>query len=285
MLYGDLGARPMTDIDILIKPENLYTCHDILIKEGWATETPPSRQRLRFQYASTYLHPNGGNLDLHWRPTEEFTVDSYDPSDLGEPAQFSWMGQTLYTLNPTSNLACTILHGVAWNHLSPIRWISDALLLLKQPESPIDWSYFESLAVRYHFKHVMIDGLGFLRRQFPDIAHLIPTHLVQSELTTDEKRLLDVRYRSRSELANLEETLALAKKLRVQFHTNEADQIWICANHFTQQEVGQLTEHNIHWLPVYDSSVFESQITALEANNCLVLDANHNGYLRTVCRL
>lgn len=285
MLYGDLGARPMTDIDILIKPDDLYTCHDILIKEGWATETPPSPQRLRFQYASTYLHPNGGNLDLHWRPAEEFTDDSYDPTHLGEPVKFSWMGQTLFTLNPTSNLACTILHGVAWNHLSPIRWISDALLLLKQPLSPIDWSCFESLAIRYHFKHVMIAGLGFLRRQFPDIAHLIPTHLVQSELTTDEKRLLDVRYRSRSEPASLEETIALARNLRVQFHKNNADQIWACGNHFTPQEVIQLTEHNIYWLPVYDSPVFESRIAALEAKNCLVIDANHNGYLRTVCRL
>jgi len=284
-LYGDLGARPMSDIDILIQPEELESCHQSLIEQGWHTETPPSPARKRFQYASTYYHPNGGNLDLHWRPAEEFTSDYYDHNDLGTTFQFTWMGKTLNALNPTTNLACTILHGCAWNHLSPVRWISDSLLLLKGTSNPIDWTAFEALVDRYNFRYVTHAGLRFLAQQFPDVAHLIPKYLLESEPHPEETILLKIRCQSRSAPSSCDEILILASKARKQFNLDRSDQFWACANHLAPQEIDQLKEHGIRWVPHYDPQIFDAEISENRANNCLVFDANRNGYLQTVCRL
>ncbi|MGV0954193.1 MAG: nucleotidyltransferase family protein [Fluviibacter sp.] len=284
-LYGDLGARPMSDIDILIKPKDLENCHQSLIEQGWHTDTPPSPARKRFQYASTYYHANGGNLDLHWRPAEEFTSDYYDPNDLGTTSQFAWMGKTFDALNPTTNLACTILHGCAWNHLSPVRWISDSLLLLKDTKNPIDWTSFEALVDRYHFRHVTHAGLRFLAQEFPGVAHLIPKCLLESEPHPEETTLLNIRCRSRSATSSCDEILILASKARKQFNLDRSDQFWACANHLAPQEVDQLKEHGIRWMPHYDPQIFDAEINENRANNCLVFDANRNGYLQTVCRL
>ncbi len=281
-LYGDLGARPMSDIDIVIAPEDLLTCHNFLTERGWQTETAPSAQRLRFQYASTYLHPDGGNLDLHWRPAEDFTTDFYNPSDLGESTQLAWMGQSIETLNPTANLACTILHGVAWNHLSPVRWVSDALLLLQQQDHPIHWDQFESLTQRYRFNHITTAGLQYLVTHFPAIATLIPEHLRNHPLTTSEERLLHIRCRSRTEPADLNDLLVLFESLSIRFKLGPHDQRWVCGNQLSNDDIQTLASHDIHWMPVYDAASLEKQLAAKAVQNCLLLDGNLNGFLRTV---
>lgn len=283
LLYGDLGARPMTDIDILIKPKDLDTCHEVLTKQGWNCDAPPTPQRIRFQYASTYLHPSGGNLDLHWRPSEEFTTDFYNPDDLGRHAAFSWMGNSFETLNPAANLACTILHGVAWNHLSPVRWVSDAMLIIKKSKLELDWGLFESLSNKYQFKNIVVSGLCYLVTHFPDFERFVPNHLLENSAEADQIRLLQIRCRSRTVPADLQDILALATKLRAQFNLEVTDQIWACASHFDPKDIDDLSNKNILWLPVYDPDIFNSQLLEKGATNCLVLDANHNGYLQTVC--
>lgn len=284
-IYGDLGARPMTDVDILIEPKDVASCHQVLIQLGWQTESQPTKERLRFQYASTYLHPNGGNLDLHWRPAEEFTTDYYDPIDLGAPNAFHWMGQEIQTLCPTTNLACTILHGIAWNHLSPVRWVCDALLLILKEPCVIEWTAFEMLAKRFHFSHITQAGLNFLTRHFPEVKALIPNYLYDSPLTADQEIELNIRCRSRTQPTTLNELLILSANLKQRFNLDPKDQIWACANHLTPQEQLQLSSQGIGWLPVYDDSVFNAEILEKGATNCLVLDGNINGYLKTVCRI
>lgn len=281
-LYGDLGARPMSDIDILITPEDLALCHRILIERGWQTQTPPVQQRIRFQYASTYLHPDGGNLDLHWRPAEDFTTDYYKATDLGDRKTISWMGQSIHTLNPTTNLACTILHGVAWNHLSPVRWVSDALLLLKQHQSAIDWAQFVTLTQRYHFSHITRAGLRYLVEHFAEAATLVPEHIYNQPLTQQEERLLNIRCRSRTEPARLEDLLVLFDALNLRFKLGPHDQRWACASHFSTEEIQTLANQGIRWMPVYDALTLESQLARMGVKNCLFLDGNLNGYLRAV---
>lgn len=281
-LYDDLGARPMSDIDILITPEDLAHCHQILTEWGWQTQTPPVHQRIRFQYASTYLHPDGGNLDLHWRPAEYFTTDDYKATDLGDRKTISWMGQSIHTLNPTTNLACTILHGVAWNHLSPVRWVSDALLLLKQHQSAIEWDQFETLTQRYHFSHITRAGLRYLVEHFAEAATLVPEHLYNQPLTQPEERLLNIRCRSRTEPASLEDLLVLFDALNQRFKLGPNDQRWACASHFSAEETQKLANHGISWMPVYDALTLETKLAMMGVKNCLFLDGNLNGYLRTV---
>lgn len=281
-LYGDLGARPMSDIDILITPDDLALCHQILTERGWQTQTPPVQQRIRFQYASTYLHPDGGNLDLHWRPAEDFTTDDYNAADLGDRKTISWMGQSIHTLNPTTNLACTILHGVAWNHLSPVRWVSDALLLLKQHQGAIEWGQFETLTQRYHFSHITRAGLRYLVEHFTEAATLVPKDLYNQPLTQQEERLLNIRCRSRTEPASLEDLLVLFDALNLRFKLGPNDQRWACASHLSTEEIQTLANHGIRWIPVYDAMTLESQLAKMGVKNCLFLDGNLNGYLRTL---
>jgi Uncharacterised nucleotidyltransferase len=281
-LYGDVGARPMSDIDILVHQEDLVVCHKILSDCGWQTQTPPSPQRWRFQYASTYLHPDGGNLDLHWRPAEEFTTDDYQASDLGEGVRLTWMGQVIEMLNSTTNLACTILHGMAWNHLSPVRWVCDSLLLLKHQHHNIDWDQFDALTKRYHFSHITSAGLQYLAKNFPEVSSFVPRHILERQLTEEENTLLQIRCRSRTETASFDDLLKLFDALNARFRLGPNDQRWVCGSHLSNDEIQQLAQHEIRWMPTYDDVSLKKQLAEMGVANCLLLDGNLNGYLRTV---
>jgi hypothetical protein len=280
-LYGDLGSRPMADLDVLINPTEVTTAHQLLTRLGWHSDDPPAPPRVRFQYASTYRHPGGGMVDIHWRPCEDFVSDAYDPADLGEFHSITVQGQSFAVLNPTLNLLTTILHGVAWNHLPPVRWVCDARLLLKKYQAQIDWGAMHALAVKYQCLDVLVLGLQYLQRHLPQLLDL-PRHLELALLSDYSKSpLIRVRTQSRSRLANADEIIATVQLLQRKLTLGTQDLILAAGGETPNYVRARCELREIAWLPQYDSGFgdhhFGDQVSAY---NVITIDGTHSCLLR-----
>ena len=276
-LYGDLGSRPMADLDLLFHPQDMPRVHQLLTELAWSSDDPPVSPRIRFQYASTYRHAGGGMVDIHWRPCEDFVGDDYDPSDLGPFFQVHVQGVPFPVLNPTLNLLTTILHGVAWNHLAPVRWVCDALLIIEKYSIHIDWQRMLELARKYHCVDVLVLGIQYLKRHHPNRLSLPQS--IESALFSDYvlSPLMRVRTQSRSRIANAEEIIATIDRWRHKFTLGNYDLIIAVGGGQSQYVRARCELRNIIWMPSYDPDFADQYFgDQIKTYNVITIDGAHS---------
>jgi tetratricopeptide (TPR) repeat protein len=169
--YGGWGARPMSDIDFLV-PEGRAAEADALLRErGWVPSPGFNAIRLRLQYALTYRKPGGGNLDMHWRPMAEMCLPGHDERALWELSEgVELFGRPFRVPDPSFALFHTIVHGLRWNHISPVRWMADARMLLEAEAGRVDGARLWDLAARFRSVLPLGRGLELLAETFPVLA-------------------------------------------------------------------------------------------------------------------
>ncbi|RZS91443.1 putative nucleotidyltransferase-like protein [Motilibacter rhizosphaerae] len=125
---GDVGVRPMEDVDVLVPAADAVRAHDALVAGGWHWYEPePPEDARRRKQSSPYVPESGTQLDLHWRPL-------WEPGSTGTlweavvPATLA--GAEVLVPSRAHQLVVTAAHGVGW-HPSPLRWIADCALLLR----------------------------------------------------------------------------------------------------------------------------------------------------------
>jgi hypothetical protein len=66
-LYGDIALRPMTDMDILVKEEDLVKAGRILLSLGYDQASPAWEKTLKsHHHLPPFTSQNGSVLELHW---------------------------------------------------------------------------------------------------------------------------------------------------------------------------------------------------------------------------
>lgn len=272
-LYGDLGSRPMSDVDILIDVPMVERAHQFLTAQGWQTEEVPTPDRLRFAYAMTYRHPEGGMLDVHWYPCEAFCSHAFEPADLGEWDEITLLGGRYAVLSPTLNLFCTIFHGVEWNHLSPVRWVADALLIMRT--QAIDWAEIYRLAEKYHCLPPIAMGLKFLEH-FEDASAYLPPALKEAvEADYTDNTLMKIRLRPRTVIASFDEAWAMMEHMRARHHLNANDYPVICGGDDPKHFQAECQKRGITWVPRADKQAMLAAVATKKRDyNLIVIDAN-----------
>jgi hypothetical protein len=164
--YRNHALRPMADVDLAVPRNRLDEALGILTRLGWRFAREPEPDMIRFHHALQCFGPEGGEIDLHWRLTYEISAEEAgDPfRTSAEPLDF--MGTTVLQLDATHLLLQVVVHGVRWNLETPIRWIPDALAILRQRGSDIDWSTLHALADRLRVGFRLGLGLTWLAETF-----------------------------------------------------------------------------------------------------------------------
>jgi catechol 2,3-dioxygenase-like lactoylglutathione lyase family enzyme len=157
--YGDLGARPMGDVDLAVPPPRIGEAVRALRGAGLtAIEDDPERL-LTGRHSLAFRDPGGQEVDLHrgmlWRPglDEEFWRGSIE----AEVA-----GARLRILNPADQLLHVCAHGAAWNPVHPIRWAADAFKILESAKEDFDWGRLIAMAERGRLSLPLRDALSCL---------------------------------------------------------------------------------------------------------------------------
>jgi glycosyltransferase involved in cell wall biosynthesis len=169
--YGDLGQRPMNDVDVLVPFAQASHALDLLEADGWRDVGSLPRDRtFRWHHGAGLVHHDGGELDLHWYLGEEFVLaDRPEASSdtFWKNAQLlDVQGFATKMLDPTDMLVHTCVHGAWSGSAATVRWVADASFLLRRAADDIDWTRVVDHARSFRVVLSLQNALTYLRETF-----------------------------------------------------------------------------------------------------------------------
>ncbi|MDQ6706947.1 MAG: nucleotidyltransferase family protein, partial [Acidobacteriota bacterium] len=165
--YADPGLRNMRDFDLLVHERDLEAAIVQLTRAGYKAdrqfESSAILPQVRIGHAWQFSLGTEQSCDLHWRPV----VRCYSP----EVAKLFWEdaktvnfgGVTALVLSPTDQLFHVCAHGLQWDWVPQIRWVPDAMTILR---GPVDWERLSHLATESCMRVRLGQALSYLRRCF-----------------------------------------------------------------------------------------------------------------------
>lgn len=166
--YRDFGLRPMQDVDIMVPEERALDAFSLLQAQGWLRNTlpavKPGRFFLSYRQSADFTREPQEQLDLHWHVLFEACYRDADQPfwEAAIPVEFE--GCPTLALCPTDQLLHVCVHGVSWNDIPPLRWVTDASWVLET--SAIDWQRLVQLAATYRVIPPLRDALRYLVNTF-----------------------------------------------------------------------------------------------------------------------
>ena len=150
--YGDMGARPMTDIDLAVPRRDAVAASRLLLEQGWTLGVPVERIRPEWQVAATFRAPDGVELDLHFSVFHECLDGAGTEATWARAREIDIGGVGSLAPCAEDQLLHTIAHGIRSNPVPPIRWVADAVRLMRAGK-PLDWAILvdQASAVRLTF--------------------------------------------------------------------------------------------------------------------------------------
>lgn len=168
LYYHDHGIRPMNDVDVLVPTKEARRAIDVLRRNGWKPYPRPDRS---LEPALSVLHgaplTNGaGGIDLHWHALEESCQDDADDDFWEASRPITVNGTPARAQCPADLLLHVCVHGSRGQPERVIRWVPDALAILRDAAEPVDWERLVDQAVKRRLTLGLGTSLRFLRDTF-----------------------------------------------------------------------------------------------------------------------
>lgn len=165
LYYEKMALRPMADVDLLVQHKDREEAVNLLLNAGYMVKEDASLQYIYKALRSVTLVKDNLEIDLHWSPLlESFGLKKEHL--FWSFTQKITLGQfTFETLDTTGHLFHAIVHGFKRNPEPPIRWIADAVYLMKKPEN-IDWQRLWQLGLEHGVLMQLNQGFTFLKDEF-----------------------------------------------------------------------------------------------------------------------
>ncbi|WP_423459213.1 nucleotidyltransferase family protein [Ottowia sp. VDI28] len=170
--YHDPGIRPMSDLDIMVRPADMKAVFKLLRERGWQARVQADLDQMqtrRLIHAVDFRRDWNGRgleIDVHWTPLHRSTWPGAEEAFWVRSLATSVDGLPCRVLEPTDQLLHTCLHGGAWNAMPPLRWVTDACCILRGDAEAIDWERLIEDAHRHHGFLMLRAALGYLHEAF-----------------------------------------------------------------------------------------------------------------------
>lgn len=170
--YGDTGARPMDDVDVLVPLNRAGETIDVLRAAGWSPDREDPLAWTQVHHSLGFAGPEGGNVDLHWfalwQPAGDAPLWSASvPMELA--------GAATRAPCAADQLLLACVHGTPWSPLPPFRWIADAFAVSRAAGAELAWDRVAAEAERRRLTVATAAALGYLREEF---ALAVPSDLL-----------------------------------------------------------------------------------------------------------
>jgi hypothetical protein len=169
------AARPMDDLDVWVPRKEAVAAVEVLQRQGWKSEYENYAQLIEVTHSLPFQKQQDEQLDLHWDFCYGRFLDAPSQQELwrfAEPVEVA--GQKTRVLCPADQLLHTCEHGVCFNETAPVRWLADALFVIRHAGKNLDWNRLAGLASRHELMLAVRDTLGYLERhcelEVPDDA-------------------------------------------------------------------------------------------------------------------
>ena len=172
-VYGDIGLRPMQDLDIMCRREDRMATEKIISELGYRQLAFGFEATLKTPFDDTTFYPPAGkkkdvHIDLHVDPFSRLRLDPVLAESIWESAlPLSPENPQLFTLSPEYQLLhlCHHLHKHLVTENIMLYWLSDIHEIIKKYQGRIKWDVFSSMASN--------KGIG---EEVRDILRLVETH-------------------------------------------------------------------------------------------------------------
>jgi hypothetical protein len=168
-VYHDLGLRPFSDIDLLIRREQIQDAESAVKGLGYEAEFAiPAQHRgrwLKQQCELTFRRSGTIRLELHWDIAQPYFALNSGVDEFWSRLGAVRIGDaTLPNLSPQDLLFTLIVHGTrhAWSRMM---WLVDVAELLGQ-DFGINWEKFWRNAESRGAARMMATGLALARQAF-----------------------------------------------------------------------------------------------------------------------
>lgn len=159
--YRDPGARPMSDVDILVPGERIDEALDALEGIGWRGD--PARSWLsRGWHAGTLAIPGGLTADIHRHATYEARYPAADKGFFAHGIPLEVAGVATLAMGPSDQLLHTLVHGLRWSIARSPIWIPDAAVVLRSGEVDLERVVARASALR--LRCALAEGLNLVNR-------------------------------------------------------------------------------------------------------------------------
>lgn len=167
LYYRESGLRPMLDADVLVHAHQAEQAMELLTRLQWKPVRYTQPQiRIPILHSTPFEDEGGRQLDLHWHLFWECFKANDDDDYWKKAIPIKIGGVQTLALNPTDQLLHTCWHGARWNEVPPIRWIADAMAILGDPTSEIEWPSLLKKAQKHRIVMPVKDSLEYLKKTF-----------------------------------------------------------------------------------------------------------------------
>ena len=243
--YRDNGARPMGDIDIAVPRRFAREAVATLMEQGWIPETTPltgarvagspgvsrwtvgPRPARDFdddyfdaRHAHGFATADDLQLDLHWFLLQGNCEPGIDDLAWMDARPIVVAGAHGLSLSPEDHLLLLLAHGARWNPIPPVRWVADAVTLIRA-EPELAWAKLAERARRRRLTLVVRNLLGYLEERFSlGIPGTVFREMESLSVTRRERRDYRIRVSPPGVATGIDEVLYLRARYKAGQHTS-----------------------------------------------------------------
>lgn len=174
-LYPDIATRPMRDIDLLVRRQDVRQVFSILIDRGYHAPAPGSMSNDHIRFENETLFVKDGKspamVDIHWH--------LFDSPFYQEDALLAWFWQTRAPLAigaeatamfaPVAQLLYLCGHFTLHHQAHGLLWLHDIAQLLRLHGAAVDWTLVWSQSRRARLSLALQHALTAVARDFPGV--------------------------------------------------------------------------------------------------------------------
>jgi hypothetical protein len=195
--YNNIATRPLNDIDIMIPHKFLNQTINILSENGFNPLTLLNENTFKFRHAIGFKNNEGFEIDLHLSLILENLNEEDQQSYWENSKAMNFMDLEVSTLCPSDHLFHTIIHGVKHNNLAPIRWITDAKMIITK--NNIDWARIVFLSSKNKMSIKVLTSLKYLKQNF---INDIPEEIFDELIKIPSTRLEQIEFIEKTKKSN-----------------------------------------------------------------------------------
>ena len=157
--YEDLGARPMTDFDLLVRREHGAAAVECLLAAGYQLNFPFKPDHLVHHNGRTFFKKGATDIDLHWRVLHDIKNPWSDDEFLAGAKTRVFEGTPIRFLRAEDQVIHLCSHGMRHNVVAPLRWLADVAVVMRREGDRMDLDYlWDAARRREHIRRAIPRG-------------------------------------------------------------------------------------------------------------------------------
>jgi hypothetical protein len=165
-VYPEPATRGMHDLDILVPVACAAEAMALLAQLGWVAQHFDAVRTIEHFHACSFLHPEFGELDLHWHVLRSCCQTERDDEMWAAAVDLSIESIATKILCPPDQFINACEHGMHPSPASSLQWIVDATFIIRHSPAPFDWARLIDQSRKVRLVLAVRRSLHFIRKQF-----------------------------------------------------------------------------------------------------------------------